>query len=239
MSQYGALDKSYHLGRTTRWSLRYRLRRRTEEVILSIKKHCAGNPENILDLGAADGLMLGHLKDTFPSAECLGIEFSAELVACNTDSRITVEQGDVNVLSVGNDSQDVAIATAIIEHLPDPVTMLKEAKRVLRPGGLMILTTPDPFWERVARVVGHLADDMHCRVMTLPELVAMLQRTGYEILEQKKFMLSPIGLPWEYTMERFVRSLGLRCLFANQLVVCRKPALVGTGCLQNAREGAC
>lgn len=221
--EYGTLDRSYHVGRKTRRSLVYRLNRRTSEVIASVRRHYTGNPGNIIDLGTADGLMLGKLKDAFPCAECLGVEYSLELVQCNTDQRITVVQGDVNALPVGDSSQDIAVAAAILEHLRDPATTLSEAKRVLRPGGLLVLTTPDPFWERVATIVGHLRDEAHFSVMKLKTLVQLLRRVGYEILEQRKFMLSPIGLPWEKSLESVLTRAGLQCFLANQLVVCRKP----------------
>ena len=221
MSVYGTLDKSYHLGRKTRRSLLYRLNRRTREVIRSIKHYYVGTAEDIIDLGTADALMLAMIKDTFPSVQCMGVEYSQELVEANSDTRVIVVRGDVNYLPVPSDSFDIAIATAIIEHLPHPRGMLEEAKRVLRQDGLLILTSPHPFWERVARMVGHLAEDRHCKLMTLKELVSLFGEIGYEVLEQKKFMLSPIGMPLETLVEGVVRSCGLSFLFANQLVIAR------------------
>ncbi|MCK5343669.1 MAG: class I SAM-dependent methyltransferase, partial [Candidatus Heimdallarchaeota archaeon] len=110
MNVYGTLDKSYHLGRKTKKSLIYRLKRRSQEVIQSIEKYYSGNPKDIIDLGTADGLMLGIIKDAFPFAKCFGIEYSHELVESSVDSRITVLQGDVNCLPIPSDSFDVAIA---------------------------------------------------------------------------------------------------------------------------------
>ena len=79
----------------------------------------------------------------------------------------------------------------------------------------------DPFWERVASVIGHLPDDQHSKVMTLKELVSLFKEVGYEVVEQKKFMLSPVGIPLEILIENVVRVLRLGFLFANQLVVGR------------------
>lgn len=219
MGEYGILDKSYHFERRTKKSLKYRLNRRSKEVIRSIKEYYFGTPKDIIDLGTADGLMLSMMKDNFPSANCVGIEYSLDLVKANTDSRITVLQGDVCFLSMPNNSFDIAVATAIIEHVPNPTRMLEESRRVLRPDGLIILTSPDPFWERVATIAGHLPDEQHNKVMNLKELVSLFNEVGYEILERKKFMLSPIGMPLEIPIENFVKTIGLNFLFANQLVV--------------------
>jgi len=222
MNEYGTLDKSYLIGRRTKKSLIYRLNRRAKEVIKSIKKYYSGIPKDIIDLGTAEGLMLGMIKDNFPSAKCIGIEYSWELLKANANSEITVLQGDVNYLPLPNNSFDIAVATAIIEHLPSPKKLLEEVKRVLKPTGLIILTSPDPFWEWVATLVGHLPNEQHKRIMNLRELIWLFHEVGYEILGQKKFMLSPVGLPLEIPIENVVRSIGLNFLFVNNLVVGKK-----------------
>ncbi len=222
MSGSGTLDTTYHSGRKTKKSLIYRLNRRTKEVIYSIQKHFSGPPATVVDLGTADGLMLGMIKNTFPSAKCVGIELSRELIETNTDRRITLLQGNVNYLPISSDTVDIVVATAVIEHLPDPKMLLKEAKRILRPHGLMILTSPDPFWEKIATMRGHLHNVQHCKVMNLRELIALFNKSGYKILEQKKFMLSPVGMPFELPIENLIRNIGLNFLFANQLVVGKK-----------------
>jgi ubiquinone/menaquinone biosynthesis C-methylase UbiE len=222
MNKYGTLSKSYHLKRKTKKSLKYRLQRRTAEVTKSINKYHVGTPGDILDLGAADGLMLGMLKDQFPSAKCVGVEFSQDLIEANDDKRIVLLKGDVNNLEIPENSFDIIVATAILEHLPDPEIMLQKAMRILRPNGIIILTVPDPFWERVATVVGHLHDDQHHNVMNLKSIVLLLKEVGYSIVEQKKFMLSPVGIPLEEMIENILRTIRFNFLFANQLVVARK-----------------
>ncbi len=222
MVDYGTLDKSYHLGRKTKKSLIYRLNRRTKEVIKSIDKYYSNIPGKIIDLGTADGFMLSTIKTEFPSSQCVGVEYSRGLVEVNKDSRTTIMQGDVNYLPIKECSFDIAIATAIIEHLPDPKKFLKETKRVLKNNGLIILTSPDPFWESIATIVGHLPDEQHCKVLTIKEISSLFNAVGYKILEGKKFMLSPVGMPFEIPTENIVRSVGLNCLFANQLVVGKK-----------------
>lgn len=222
MPEYGTLDKSYYWGRKTKKSLIYRLNRRAKEVIISINKYFIGIPDNIIDLGTADGLMLSIIKNKFPSSQCVGVEYSRELAEVNKDNSMTIIQGDVNYLPIPDCSFDIAIATAIIEHLPDPKRFLSETKRVLKKNGVIILTSPDPFWEKVATTVGHLHSEEHCKIMNLEEIVSLFNEVGYKILEQRKFMLSPIGMPIEIPIEKIVRRVGFNFLFANQLVVGKK-----------------
>ena len=98
---------------------------------------------------------------------------------------------------------------------------MREAKRVLRSGGLLVLTAPDPFWERIATMVGHLKDDQHNEVMNLAKLSNLARKSGFVVLKTQKFMLSPVGMPFEIAIENIVRNIGLNCLFANQLIVGR------------------
>jgi ubiquinone/menaquinone biosynthesis C-methylase UbiE len=218
----GTLDKKYHLGRSTKKSLVYRLNRRTQEVTQSIKRYFPGMPSRIVDAGAADGLMLSKIKKIFPSSLCIGIELSWELVETNTDGDITLFQGDVNYLPLTNNAADIIVATAVIEHLQNPQKFLEETMRILKSHGLLILTSPDPFWEKIATMIGHLSYEQHYNVMNLRELAALFQKTGYTILEQKKFMLSPVGMPLELPIENILKTIGLNFLFANQLIVGEK-----------------
>jgi ubiquinone/menaquinone biosynthesis C-methylase UbiE len=222
MSSYSTLDRAYHLDRKTRKSYRYRVNRRTNEVIRCIKKYYSGDLQHIIDLGTADAVMLSQVKNSFSPATCIGVEYSKDLLSTITDLRLLLIQGDVNYVPVADNSIDIAIATAVIEHLPDPKSILNETVRILKPEGILILSTPDPFWEHVATFVGHLKDDLHYEVLNLKKIVSLLQESGFEVLEQRKFMLSPVGIPLEIPIETIVRRLGLNFLFANQIVVGKK-----------------
>ena len=56
-------------------------------------------------------------------------------------SNVTVEQADITALPYADDSFDVAVAGNVIHLLPEPGDALKEIKRVVRPGGMIIVPT--------------------------------------------------------------------------------------------------
>ena len=131
-------------------------------------------------------------------------------------------QGDIHALDFPDKSFDVALLTAVIEHVPVPEKAVSEANRILKQGGILVLTSPDPFWEHLATMVGHLKDGQHNKVMTISQLSNLIKQNRFTVLKTKKFMLSPVGMPLEYTIENIVRGIGLNFLFANQLVIAKK-----------------
>lgn len=190
----------------------------------AIEKYLPVTPEIILDIGTAEGRMLGIFRERYPACRCLGIEYSSELIhyGIRIFPDLSFIQGDATLLPCRDGFSDVVVATAVLEHVNEPGLMVREIKRILKPGGIAIITTPDPFWESVATRVGHLEDDQHLELFTLEKLEYLFKNNGFQVVECCKFMLSPIGLPMELTLEKILRKLGMDFLMANQLIVARK-----------------
>lgn len=223
LNHTGSLDMEYTRDRTTKKSLRYRLWRRTHEVLKAIDEFCENPPRDIIDLGTADSRMLDMIHKKYPDVHCVGVEYNQELVDFGKANfpKLDIRQGDVQSLDFPDNSFDVAIATAVIEHLPNPGKAMREAKRVLRSGGIIVLTAPDPFWEYLATKVGHLKDGQHNKVMNISQLSNLIKQNRFVVLKSQKFMLSPVGMPFEFGVEKLLRSLRLNFIMANQLLVAR------------------
>ena len=54
--------------------------------------------------------------------------------------------GSVLEIPFENNSFDIIISSEVIEHVPNPLVAIKEMYRVLKPGGTLILTTPNKIW---------------------------------------------------------------------------------------------
>ncbi len=219
----GTLDIKYANERETKKSLMYRLSRRAFEVTSAIEKYAITQKKYIADLGTADGRMLQIIYEKYPESNCVGIEYDKELVEFGKRNfpDLNIIQGDIQSIEYADNYFDVVVATAVIEHVPEPVKVISESKRILKPGGILILSAPDPFWEYIATKVGHLDDEQHNEVMNLKQLSDLIETGGFEVLEAYKFMLSPVGMPFEFIIERLLRKLKLDSLMANQIVVGR------------------
>ena len=82
-------------------------------------------------LAVACDLSLEALKHARRFAEVEGVADRISWVCCSAER-----------LPLASESFDVVLAIAVLEHLPDDTAALREAARVLRPGGLAWVTTP-------------------------------------------------------------------------------------------------
>ncbi len=58
--------------------------------------------------------------------------------------------------------------------------------------------------------------------MNLKQLRDLAQMCGFTVVKTQKFMLSPVGMPFEFTLEKKIRSLHMDFLMASQLLVVRE-----------------
>ena len=223
--KHGVLDLQYAKSRSTNLALKYRLKRRTSEVLRAINLYCKTKPKNIIDLGTAEGRMLNETKKKFPDSNCIGVEYNQDLIEFGKKQFPDLKFVMSDVQSLKNFARnkfDVAIATAVIEHLENPVIFIEQVKEILKSSGILVITAPDPFWEKVATKVGHLADEQHYDVPDLKKIKSYVKNSGLKLNSAQKFMISPIGMPFEEKLEKILRLLKLDFLMANQLVVASK-----------------
>ncbi len=90
--------------------------------------------------------------------------------------------GDAHPLPFRDASFDALFAGELVEHLPDPRPGLAEFRRVLRPGGTLILTTPNRL--RLANLVDRSQRPYspdHLSELSYEEARALLRESGFEI----------------------------------------------------------
>jgi len=215
-SQKGVLLPEYHKEREEKLAPKYRLARRTDEVLKAIKAY-KSDVDSLLDIGTADGLMLDKLCQELNIKMPVGLDFSAELLKTNPHHTSHFVQADACELPFDDGVFDVVIATAVIEHVSEPERMVAESRRVLKNEGISIFTTPDPFFEHIATKIGHLKEEQHQKTFKLAELKSLFVLQGFKIIKAEKFMMSPIGFPYEVKIEKILKSIGLGFLLLNQL----------------------
>lgn len=113
--------------------------------------HVMVNHAKLLDLGCGFGGYTSALKDA--GARVTGVDFHA----IKTKDAIPMVSGDGLLLPFANSSFEIVICASLIEHVPDPESLVIETLRVLKPGGYLYLSFP-PFFSPVG---GHQFSPFH------------------------------------------------------------------------------
>lgn len=150
----------------------------------------------LLDLGCGNGSLSNVLAQQ--GYEVVGVEESAqgvEIAKRNFPSVNFVQGSIYNLPNVGlENSFDIAIAVAVIEHLFYPRDLVRAAKKYLKPNGRLILTTPDHGYAKnlVMALSGKmdkyfhvLWDGGYIKFFSIPTMTELLETEGYTDLNFK------------------------------------------------------
>lgn len=120
-----------------------------------------GPPERLLDIGCGNGEFLATAAARWPAAELLGLELSEAAVA---DARRKVPKAHFRACDLLGDARPEpgdagwathAVCSEVLEHVDDPVGLLRSARRWLAPGCRLVVTVPGGPMSAFDRHIGH------------------------------------------------------------------------------------
>ena len=131
----------------------------------------------MLDAGCGTGGFLAHLQTRRPDLRTSGIEWAAQAaVRAQAKSKAAIVRGSVNALPFADDRFDAAVSADVLCHAAvDPAQALHELKRVLKPGGALIVNMPAYAWMMSA----HDRRVHNARRQTAAQTGAMLRDAGF------------------------------------------------------------
>jgi len=91
----------------------------------------------VLDAGAGEG----QYRQLFAHCDYKAHDFGCEPRTMGHYTPLDY-QSDILDIPVPDASFDVVVCTEVLEHVPEPIKAVRELARILRPGGLMLLTSP-------------------------------------------------------------------------------------------------
>jgi methionine biosynthesis protein MetW len=202
------------------------------------------SPRAIIDIGCGRGFLLRTLMNRDPSLVAYGVEVSQAQAREARSAGITVFEQNVETgIALPDQSVDVAVLGEVIEHVFDPDACIEEVRRILRPGGALIVTTPNlaswlnrillclgvqPVFSETStrkkyghwlRALGQGKDTVqgHLKLFTLGALTQMLADLGFEVVSatgHKCYMLE------EHPLANVVESIfRMRASLASGFVV--------------------
>jgi len=135
----------------------------------------------LLDVGSGSGWLVAHLGVLGWEAE--GVDFDQAAVHTARASGLKIHHGSLADQRFGPESFDAVTMSHSLEHVPDPLELLSEARRVLRPGGRLAIATPNTR-SLLHRGFGEhwfaLDPPRHLHLFNRTALKAALRKTGFE-----------------------------------------------------------
>jgi SAM-dependent methyltransferase len=113
--------------------------------------------DRILEIGGGRGGLTGLL---YPAAEIVNVDMDPSFgtVAVNRGARTRFVAGDATALPFSDGAFDAVTMFDVLEHIPDHERATAEARRVLRPGGVLMASSPHTRWRYpYYRVLGPIA----------------------------------------------------------------------------------
>jgi 2-polyprenyl-3-methyl-5-hydroxy-6-metoxy-1,4-benzoquinol methylase len=148
------------------------------------------NGDHLCDLGCGkEGLFLLRVKSKISCG--VGLDVEVDKI---TNNKIMLKKAELNgILPLQSNEFDVVTSLAVLEHLDDSTSFMREAYRIIKDGGLLLLTTPTPAAKPVLELISRvgiankesIADHKH--YFTKKELASIAQDVGFVDVNIKNF----------------------------------------------------
>lgn len=132
---------------------------RSKAALVSTALRRAGPPPGskgvMLDIGGGSGVVSSMLG--WHPGQLAIVEGNASLTTAARDANLPAIRAMVQDVPTATDSVAIVTLLDVLEHLDDPVNALREARRVLDPGGTLVVTVPAHtwLWSQADVVLGH------------------------------------------------------------------------------------
>jgi 2-polyprenyl-3-methyl-5-hydroxy-6-metoxy-1,4-benzoquinol methylase len=178
----------------------------------------------LLDAGCGTGLFSARAVQRGASVTSIdvGDRLLARVAAKCESTRVV---GRLEALPFADASFDVVLSTEVVEHLPRPIDGIRELVRVLRPGGRLVVTTPNRAWHAAVRVANALRLRPYEGLehwVGFAQLRDWTDALGIDVIEHRGFNGLPTLHPRTHALNDRLDALGRTVLgryMVNQLLV--------------------
>ena len=176
-------ENYYHTG----YASRRESKTRTAMIRLgSVTKYLEPGPVKMLDVGCSIGATVEAGKRL--GWEASGVDVSQAAVKYCKEQGLDCYVIDDERLPFEDNTFDVLASWHVIEHVTDVKATLAEWNRVLKPGGIMILETPESQCLKARRLGAEYAKFWplgHLYTFTRSNMTSLLEKSGFDVLPSK------------------------------------------------------
>lgn len=173
------------------WAKKIVIDRRLSFFHHLFKKGC-----RVLEVGCGDCNLILNLKEKYPHCEFTGIDLVLSEEAkrdCKVQG-ISLRKGSIEEISLSKNTYDIVIMNQLIEHLWEPVKVLKKLRWSLKKNGFLSIETPNiSGYDRkfFKSKWGGYYFPRHLNLFSFETLARLLKKTGYKVVKQKN-LVAPI-----------------------------------------------
>lgn len=111
---------------------------RSRALFDALRTHCRGE---VLDVGGWDFFLTAE-RERVAFDRWTTLESEPERLLDVDDPRVSVVHGDGCAMDLPDQSFDTVLSIQVLEHVFEPIRMVEEMSRVLRPGGMLVMLIP-------------------------------------------------------------------------------------------------
>jgi SAM-dependent methyltransferase len=153
--------------------------RRHEAVYVALRERCAGAV--VLEAGCGEGYGAGMLAELAAGVLALDLDPLTAAHVARRYPRTGVARANLVALPVRDGTVDAVVSLQVIEHLWEQERFLRECFRVLRPGGTLMLSTPNRLTFSPGRDTP--LNPFHTRELAAAELAGLVRDAGFPDVE--------------------------------------------------------
>ena len=155
-------------------------------------------PGRMLDVGCGSGTLLQRMR--IAGWEVEGVDFDEKAIdRAWREYGVAVRHGDLRAACYPDGSFDAVTMNHFIEHVHDPIAVLTESRRILRPGGQLVVVTPNiAGWghARFGRNWRGLEPPRHLHLFSPKTLAQTALRAGFARTEVRPRAPGPSAFCW-------------------------------------------
>jgi SAM-dependent methyltransferase len=164
-----------------------------------------GNSGAILDVGCADGHYLESMRK-HGRWELHGLDITDEAVRKTKDKGFVAYEGTMETADLPLNYFSLVRMNHILEHVTDPVLLVRKSYEVLRPGGYLVIETPNTLCPDLAvlgRYWGALHMPRHIFIFNTVNIISLLKKAGFQEITIT-YPLMTTG--WSLGVQNFLQS---------------------------------
>lgn len=154
-----------------------------------------GPTDRLLDVGCGTGALLHHLAGTHPDMRLSGVDPVPDMLKIargRLPARVDLHEGWAENLPFEQGQFDVVASCNMFHYIREPVAALQEMRRVLRPGGQLVITDwcDDYLACRLCDVFLRVFNSAHFKTYRTEECVRLLNEAGQVDVHVDRYKIS-------------------------------------------------